>query len=128
MDAIARARGWLVDLFAHNYAGQLRIAREVQRKNMGLQQVDMPYPGSSQDASQTTINQTGNGWLKGAVVGAALLGGGTAAGIGAMQSLQKTPAVVAPMPPVDPRTAYDAIYEQQQPDGTWVEVRRERLK
>lgn len=34
-----------------------------------------------------------------------------------------------PKPPaVAPDTAYDAVYEEQQADGTWKEVKRERLK
>ncbi len=54
--ALPRARGWLADLHAHNHGEQLRIAREVQRKNLGLEQTDIPYPGAVSGNVLTTHN------------------------------------------------------------------------
>jgi len=131
---MSRARSWLLDIFAHNHAEQLRINREVQRQKLGVTQQDYPYPGAIQGSGNpTTINQ-GGGWLKGAILGAVLLAGGGAAALG-LKALTPpaTPSVPAPVSPpaVTPAApkapGWDAIYEVQQPDGTWKQTKRERI-
>lgn len=52
-----------------------------------------------------------------------------AAGTGvAIQQHGKTAGDPPPPAAVAPGQAYDAVYERQQPDGTWKEFKRERLK
>lgn len=138
MNALDRARGWLFDVFTHNYAEQLRIHRAVQRKRLGVDhQEDTPYPGAVAGSHNptVTIHNTGGGLMKGVLLSAALLTGGSAAGLGAARLLTPRPAaavageVAAPAPPAGAAKdqAYDAIYEVRQPDGTWRQVKRERL-
>src|SRR5579872_2170170 len=54
MPAITRARAWLFDVFAHNYAELMRTRRVVERKMHGVSMSDLPYPGSVQGSYNTT--------------------------------------------------------------------------
>lgn len=133
-DAVLRARSWLADIFAHNHAEQLRIQREVQRKTLGIQQQDYPYPGAVTSSNNpTTVYNTGAGYVKGALLASALLMGGGAATIGLMQGRTPSAPAVGPVVPATPMSPtkgqdFDAVYEEQQPDGSWKEIRRDHLK
>jgi hypothetical protein len=107
--AMVRAKGWLFDLFAHNHAEQLRINRAVQRKGLGIEQVDLPYPGASEVSGNTSTVTINHNYPA---------------------SPAPDPPVAPPMPPAPPCPAepgYDAVYEQRQPNGTWKLIRREKL-
>lgn len=121
---LMQARSWMWSIFAHNHAEQLRIQREVQRKQLGLESQDYPYPGAVQGSNNPTTIHVSGGWLKGALLGAALLSGGAAAGTAWLK--QAPPPGESNGSPAD--QAYDAVYEQQQPDGSWRQIKRERLK
>lgn len=152
--AVERARAWLFDIFAHDYGEKMRINRALYRKKMGLEQDDIPYPGALKDSNNETVtnnfNYYGGGILKGMLIAAAMGTGLGGAALGAYQLLKgAAPAnpAVAPANPSQgssgpptakegppgkdgkdsPVQAWDAIYEEQQPDGTWKQVRRERL-
>jgi len=136
----------MFDIYAHHFAEQKRIHRAVQRKQMGIEdQQDIPYPGAVSDSNnpKTTIN-VGTGWVRGAVLGALL----TATGAGSVVGLTKCwtvpptptvtpvvvrepkekPATTEPAPNGVPKSQeYDVIYEERQADGSWKEVKRERL-
>jgi hypothetical protein len=102
-----RARSWLFDIFTHNHAEQLRIAREVQRKKLGVDQQDYPYPGAIQGSGNpTTINYSSNGLLRGALLaaGCLLAGGGGAALLPLLSKPVPSPAATAPTTP-EPRSA-----------------------
>lgn len=137
MAAFARARSWLADIFAHNHAENLRIGRAAQRNALGIAgQEDYPYPGavngSGNPTTNTTINQSG--WLKGALLGASLLGGGAVAGLGVVNAVK--PAATTPAPetqspapapaPGPTQPAFDEITEQEGPVGIWTEVPAKR--
>lgn len=131
-NAIARAKSWLFDVTAHNHAEGLRTRRAVERKALGVDVTDLPYPGAVAGSGNSVINNAA-GFLKPAILGAALLAGGAAGTLGltALTGLTQPPSAPQLTPPPvlrDPAKAYDAIYEQQQPDGTWKELKREHLK
>ena len=90
MAEMLRQKKWMADLFTHNHAEQLRINREVQRRKMGIEQTDLPYPGAV-TGNTITVHHHHDG------------------------------------EPTEPQQ-FVAIYEEQRPDGTWVEVRRELLR
>jgi hypothetical protein len=58
MPAITRARGWLFDVFAHNYAELMRTKRVVERKMHGLDMSDLPYPGTVSSSYNNTALPT----------------------------------------------------------------------
>jgi hypothetical protein len=111
--------------------GQYQKVRDAQ------QRLAMSAAHKALDMSEdmnVTSNKTVNGLGAKAIIGI-LLAAGIPAGIvgGAYLArpseakLHEVPGVVAPSAPAE-RTAYDAVYEQQNPDGSWKEVKRERLK
>lgn len=139
MEFMAQVRRWLYTAWAHNYWEQLRINRAVTRRRFNLAQDDAPIPpGATVDSNKptTTINHNAGGLLKGLLLGASLLAGGTAGGVALLgggkpvQTPVPTPVVTPAVPatPTRPADHWDAVYEVQQPDGTWKEVRREHLK
>jgi hypothetical protein len=114
MSAVAsmvRAKGWLFDLFAHNHAEQMRIQRQVTRNKLGVEQVDLPYPGAMTGNTVSVHHhyQPASATAPPATATPAVL----------------PPAPVASTPAAPPR--YEAVYEEQQPDGSWKEIRREPL-
>jgi hypothetical protein len=139
---------WLYQIFTHNYAEQLRINRAIQRKAVGVDQQDHPYPGAVADSNNpttnTTINHLSGGWIKGILLGAALLGGGIAGTMSLLPSGKPTApptsepartgasvATPAPTPAIAAETPaaveYQAVYEQRQPDGSWKVIKVEKL-
>lgn len=133
-------------LVAHNLNQQQAMQRAAQAQAQGLspEEYGTVFPGSTVTTTNNTTTNNGNGgWLKGALVSAAMLaGGGTGAAVlmstrtpePAVSPAQATPAT--PTKPPAPKVItlpgkdqqYDAIYEVQQPDGSWKQVKRERLK
>jgi hypothetical protein len=93
----------------------------------------VPLPGSN---VTTTNNQSG--FVKGALISAAMIAGGAGASslLPAIQSaITGQPAAVSK--PVTgqpttasnkPTTAYEAVIEQQQPDGTWKQIGSQKLE
>lgn len=114
-------------LLIHNQNQAAAMTRAAAAQGLGLDPATFgtPFPGST---ITTTNNQTA-GWLKGALLGAGLLAGGSAAGLGAAKALTQPAAVqTTPQPiPSAPGQAWDAITEEQQPDGSWKQIKRERL-
>lgn len=136
-------------ILAHNYNEQSALHRAMQAKAIGLPEPEKyasVLPGSNQtETNNVTINNSGAGMLKGAILGTALLvgGGGTAAGLAkiltgaptapttavpAQEASKAEPATTVPPVAVQKQQAWDAIYEEKQADGTWKQVKRERLK
>ncbi len=134
MQAFERARGWLADVFVHHHAERLKTNRAIERKAMGVTDVtDLPYPGAVSGSANTTTNNSSGGWLKGALLASLLLAGGGAAGLGvsALTTASSAPTVTPATPPAASSPAgkkYQAIYEQQQPDGSWKTIKTEPLK
>jgi hypothetical protein len=128
MAIIARAQSWLFDVFTHHHAEQLRIQRAVQRKALGVDQQDFPYPGAVQITNTTTAAPSSSqpqpeprpqgsgssrgtasrpdttGWLSSPLraalltAGCLLAGGGGAAGVSYLTRLA-SPVVSAPGAP-----------------------------
>lgn len=135
-------------LVIHERNQQGALHRALQAKHMGVENPERyatMFPGSTVTTNNTTnTTDGGSGWVKGALLGAALLTGGGGATVGLAKYLSPgTPAtVVAPAaseakeaPRVEPTTgvqAWDAVYEEKVklPDGTWgwKVTKRERLK
>ncbi len=121
-------------LLAHNHNQQQAMQRAVQAKAQGLdpEVYGTVFPGSVVTTNTTNNNNTGSGYLKGSLLTAALL----AAGGTGSYLISKPVADVKQVAPVTPvvsntktkTTEYDAVYEELQPDGTWKQVKRERLK
>lgn len=128
-------------LVVANYNQQSAMQREVMAKSQGLapEKYSQVYPGSTV-TNTTTNNNTAGGLLKGALLSAAMLatGGAGVAGLAvALRPSEKekievatpTPSTPAPISPATPKVRhYDAITEELQPDGTWKQIKRERLK
>jgi hypothetical protein len=128
---VDEAKRRLFAIFAHNHNEVTRMARAAQAKQLGLPPSEFatPYPGTQQSV---VTNNTGGGLVKGAVLSAVLLAGGAGAGLGVRQAtspaaVQDNPAATQPAPAAK-QQAYDAVWQELQPDGTWKEVRRQRLK
>ena len=118
------------------------IAQMAAYKSLGLDPRDVQKFGWLQmiGAKEPNVNVTqtqappangkpkinGGGWLKGALLGAGLLAGGAGAGFGVNALLKPAPAAITV--PVSPAPAYDAVTLEQQPNGEWKEINRERLK
>ena len=97
--------------------------RDKLARRMAHKALDIP----ADDMNITTTTTTGVG-ARG-LIGTALAAGLPAAVLAGLLLLPKAPAPIAPAVPGAPTSqAWDAITEQQQPDGTWKEVKRERLK
>ena len=81
------------------------------------------------DASTTVTPPPGNMLAIVLLVlgGLGLLGGTIAGAAWLLSRPASTPAATAAATPV-PATAYDAVTEQLQPDGTWKEIGRQHLK
>ena len=122
-------------VLAHGYNQQQAMQRAVQAKAQGLDptQYGSVLPGSTITTNTTNNTDNGTGIVKGSLLTAALLAAG-----GGGAYLLSTPVVPKQDPPAriekaDPvvitkDAAYDAVYEVKQPDGTWKQVKRERLK
>lgn len=99
------------------------------------------------DPMHIEANRTTNGVGAKGLVGAALAAGLPTAGLAGLLLMRQPqaappardeppvtmvlPAAPAPQPKAAPpakRQEYDAITEEQQPDGSWRQIRRERLK
>jgi hypothetical protein len=131
---------WAAPLLIHNQNQNTAMIRAAAAKAQGLDPniYGVPLPGSN----VTTNNNNSSGFIKGALLSAAMLAAGAAAGnrlpaFGppkAEQSASSQPA--ASQPSVDSRgpradsrrAAYEAIVEQQQPDGTWKEISSQKLE
>lgn len=125
-------------LLAHerNQQGALERAAQAQAQGLDAAQFATQFPGST---VVTTTNHTGGGYLRGALLAAGLLTAGAGAGIALKPAAGETkppatalqPAAGATKPPNGPTrpagSAYDAVVEEQQPDGSWKEVTRQRL-
>lgn len=135
-------------LVAHNLNQQQAMQRAVQAQAQGLDPAayGTVYPGSTVTTTHntTTTNNTGSGILKGALLSTALLTAGTVGGGLGLLHLNSKPAgqegavvTPAPVPPPQVREKvitvpgatqdWDAVYEELQPDGTWRQIKRERL-
>lgn len=115
-------------LVAHGHNQQQALERAAQAQALGLDaaKYGAPFPGAQ--VNMTTTHNTTGGWLKGALLGASLLAAGVGAGLVANGALK--PTAPAATPAVEPAAidGWDAIYEEQQPDGSWKQIRREHLK
>lgn len=130
-------------LLVHEQNEQRAMQRAAQAQAQGLDPATYGtvFPGSTVNTTNTTTNNTGGGLVKGMILAATLAtaaaGGGV--GVGRMLTAPPAPAPAAPaaaqaeapakvvtVPGRDQQ--YDAIYEVRQPDGTWRQVKRERLR
>ena len=108
--------------------------KEKLRMEMLRKALDMPVEDDMQVSANKTYNvsnsNSGNGWLKGAIVGAGLLAGGATAGLGLHSYLKPAaPQSTLPAAPsTQPAQGWDALTEELQPDGTWKTIRRDHLK
>lgn len=119
-------------LVVSGYNQQQAMQRAVMARAQGLdpEKYGAVYPGSTV-TNTTTNHNSGNGILKGALLSAAMLATGGAGTFGVVKMLTPTAAVVSPAtkePPAGKANHYDAITEELQPDGTWKQIKRERLK
>lgn len=121
-------------LLFHGANQQQALQRAVQARAQGLppEQYGTPLPGTTHNTYHVTESSESGGWVKGAILTALLLG---ASGMGAWVLVRGTQAPQpsqAPAPPAVPPAAregaWDALYEEQQPDGSWKLLKRERLK
>ena len=120
----------LQTLLVHGHNQQQALQRAVQAQAQGLDPVayGTPFPGANVTTT-TTTNNSGGGFVKGAVLAAVLTAAGGAATWGLSQgALPALPAGKLPVVKEGKAPSYDAIYEEQQPDGTWVQTKRERLQ
>jgi hypothetical protein len=148
MNARSLLASWFAPLLIYGQNQQTALTRAATAKANGLDPniYGLPMPGST--VTNTTTN-TGGGLLKGALLSAGMLASGAAATVGGQKLVApptvNVPAIVATAPatlfppaptapvatspaPVAPATpAWDAIYEEQQPDGTWKQIKREHL-
>lgn len=100
------------------------LQRAAQAKAMGVSEPEKYgtlFPGST----ITTTNNNGS-WLKGALLGAAMLGTGAAGAAGLTGVFNKRAA--EPPAVVSREGEEDVIEEEEQKDGSWKEVRRTRRK
>ena len=116
-------------LVVSGYNQQQAMQRAVVARAQGLdpEVYGAVYPGSTVTTNTTTHNSS-SGLIKGALLSAAMLSAGGAGVFGVVKTL--TPAEVT-LPTITPKTKqidYDAIYEELQPDGTWKQIKRERLR
>jgi hypothetical protein len=117
-------------LLIHGLNQQGALQRAASAKALGLDPAayGTVYPGST---VTNTTNNTGGGYLKGALLAVVLLAAGGATAAGLLRCLPPRPG--APAPPAAtaaPSTrsgAWDVITEEQQPDGTWKQIQRQRL-
>jgi hypothetical protein len=90
---------------------------------MAYKSLDIP-----EDDMQINATTTNTGVGAKTILGVAALAGVPAVVllmVGLAPSLRDQPAQISTPPPV--KAAYDAVYEQLQPDGTWKFIRREPL-
>jgi hypothetical protein len=137
----------LGQLVAHNMNQNTAMERAAVASAQGLdpKAYATPFPGETSNATTTTttttINNNGSsGMLKGSILAATLLtlGGAGAYSLNNMRKPEEKPPIVSPQTDAKPAETvkvkplgdqeYDAVYEVQQPDGSWKEVKRERLK
>jgi hypothetical protein len=130
---------WAAPLLIHNQNQNTAMIRAAAAKAQGLDPniYGVPLPGSN---VTTTNNQSG--FVKGALISAAMIAGGAGASsllpavtsaISGTPAAATKPATAAPATtPVasnqKPTTAYEAIIEQQQPDGTWKQISSQKLE
>lgn len=113
------------------------LARQAAHKAL-----DIPTEDDTRINAPKTINHNGVSPKAAMIVAAlaAILGGGTFVGLNqltapttaakapsAPPSPATTPAKVIPATPATPPPGWDAIYEVQQPDGSWKQTKREHL-
>jgi hypothetical protein len=112
-------------MLANNINQAAAMTRAAAAKAQGLDPniYGVPLPGSN---VTTTTNNSGMGWLGVTVLTLGSLAAGAAA-VGALTSKVPSPLPAQESPLTKPK-AYIGIYEQQQPDGTWKELKREPLK
>lgn len=125
-------------LLVHERNQQGALHRAMQAKHMGVEspeQYAATFPGSTVTTNNTTTHNSGGGWLKGSLLSAALLTAGGGAALGLRGNAEPRTGGEAPpaatAPPATPPARgkeWDALYEVQQPDGSWKQVKRERLK
>ena len=132
-------------LLAHerNQQGAMQRAAQAQAQGLDPAAFATPFPGAH--ITNTTTTNTGGGILKGALIAALMAVGGGAATWGLLSGgpavkapveheaklkpfVPQPPTKTTPSPSPSSPSLYDAVYEEQQPDGTWKEIKRERLK
>ena len=105
---------------------------EDKRQKLGLKvahkALDIP-----EDDMQINANKTTNGVGAKGLIGVALAAGLPAAGLATaimLKGPETNAAVPTPTVPIHTPAdkSFDAIYEEQQPDGSWKITKRERLK
>ncbi len=142
-----QVREWLGQQWTWHAGQTLQLQRAAVAKGYGLRPEDYvsPMPGSSTTVSITAPQAAAEApapappagmgsWVKAALLGGALLATGAAGTTALVVGLRPGTAVVAPAPSTVPTTAatgktgaWDAITEEQQPDGSWKTIKRERL-
>lgn len=111
----ALVHGW-------NQQQALQRAQAAVATGLDPRQYGSPLPGST---VTTVTNNSGGGIVKGLLLGAATLaaGGGTAGAL--FSSLRPTPPAAAIVAPAKNtvQQLLDAVYERQEPDGSWRPLR-----
>jgi len=116
-------RDWLRQSFAWDFSEKQRIQRAAMATGLGMnpEQYARPFPGSN--TTVTNYHQSGGNGTK-ILTTLALLTAGLGGGWLIGNSLRPETAVA----PVTASEELEAVYEEQQPDGSWKEVKRESLK
>ncbi len=116
---------WFAPLLIHGLNQHQALQRATVAKMQGLdpKEFGTVFPGS-------TVTTTNNirptiGWLLGPILGVLL----AATGAAGLYLLTHQAGKVLPQPAAAGETEkWDAIYEEQQPDGSWKTIRRDHLK
>lgn len=118
-------RDWMRQAFAWDFTEKQRIQRAAMATGLGMnpEQYARPFPGSN--TTVTNYHQSGGGNAGKILTTAALV----AAGLGGGWMIGNTMRPTTPAATLTvPAEELEAVYEEQQPDGSWKEVRRESLK
>jgi hypothetical protein len=127
---------WAAPLLIHNQNQNTAMIRAAAAKAQGLDPnvYGVPLPGSN----VTTTNNNSSGFIKGALLSAAMIASGAGASsllpaitsaISNRPSASSQPATSQPAADSrKPVAAYEAIVEQQQPDGTWKQISSQKLE
>ena len=129
------ANMWTLLVHERNQQQAMQRAAQAQAQGLDPGTFGVPFPGGV--VTTTTTNNTGISPIKAALVSAALLAGGAGGTLGLIGALSPSkpvvttpaPAPATPAPTVKaPAQAWDAITEEQLPDGSWREIKREHLQ
>jgi hypothetical protein len=119
---------WFAPLLIHGQNQQTAMMRAAAAKAQGLDPsiYGTPLPGST---VTTTNNVRGGwGWLPAVALGACVAAAGVLGGLQLAPKPSPAPAPVLGGPGATGGALYDEVSQEQQPDGSWKEVGRQRIR